>query len=575
MNGIKKMSKNDKILITGGLGFIGSHLAKIIIEKKIASKCILLDSFGGFINPIKDSFMDYRKHRFVDNKNIIIERGNAGDFRLIYKILDKYKPKIIFHASAVPLAKLDNISASECRRGSVDTTTNILECINFFQSKKRFKLNRFLYFSSSMVYGDFKKSKVSEKEQLNPKEIYGTMKLAGEIVTKGLCNFYKIPYTIIRPSAVYGPTDMNQRVTQIFLEKALKGEQLKIQGKDEKLDFTFVEDLAEGCVLAARSKKAENNIFNITFGKAQTLYKYVKILSKYFKDLKFSVEERDHLRPKRGTLSIKKAQLLLKYKPKYNLEKGMKKYIEFTRSLRKKEVVEVIEPSQKNYKTNKLNPKKINIIAIIPVRGETQKLAGKYQIAYTIKAAQKSKYINDIFVSTDSKQTAKVAKSLGAKSPFIRPEYLSESHVDIKTVQKYSLGKIEQKGVRPDLVVHLEQTFPFRPYEIIDEMIIRLLQDGYDSVMAAHKEAGSFWHESRNQSIRRIDKGDIPREFKEKSLVGLQGLCCVTRPEFIRKNSLLGKKIGLYEIKNQISGLEVRSRSDKSMAEKIIKNFKI
>ena len=72
---------------------------------------------------------------------------------------------------------------------------------------------------------------------------------------------------------------MNQRVTQIFLEKALKGEKLKIQGKDEKLDFTFVEDLAEGCVLAAKSKKAENNTFNITFGKAQTLYKYVKILS--------------------------------------------------------------------------------------------------------------------------------------------------------------------------------------------------------------------------------------------------------------------------------------------------------
>ena len=305
-------------------------------KKKIASKCILLDSFTGFINPIKDNFVDFRKHRFPSDKNIIIERGDASDFRLVYKILDKYKPKIIFHASAVPIAKLDNISANECRKGSVDTTTNILECINFFQNKNKFKLSRFLYFSSSMVYGDFKKNKAYEKDQLNPKEIYGTMKLAGEIVTKGLCNFYKIPYTIIRPSAVYGPTDMNQRVTQIFLEKALKGEKLKIQGKDEKLDFTFVEDLAEGCVLAAKSKKAENSTFNITFGKAQTLYKYVKILSKYFKNLKFSFEERDQLRPKRGTLSIKKAKLLLKYKPKYDLEKGMKKYIEFTKSLMNK-----------------------------------------------------------------------------------------------------------------------------------------------------------------------------------------------------------------------------------------------
>ena len=322
-------------LVTGGLGFIGSNLTKILLKNKIVARCILLDSFVGFVNPLKETFSDLRKYRFHNTKNIIIQRGDAKDFRLIYKLLDLYKPKIIFHTAAIPLAKIDNLNANESKIGSVDTTTNILECINFFQKKNKYKLNRFVYISSSMVYGDFKKKKVFENDQLKPKEIYGTTKLAGEIITKGLCKFYKIPYTIIRPSAVYGPTDMNNRVSQIFIEKALRNETIKIQGKDEKLDFTFVEDLAMGCILAATKKRGENETFNITFGKAETLYKFVTILSKYVENLKFKIEKRDNFRPKRGTLSIAKAKKLLNYKPYYDLEKGIKKYINFIKLYKK------------------------------------------------------------------------------------------------------------------------------------------------------------------------------------------------------------------------------------------------
>ncbi len=316
-------------LVTGGLGFIGSNLVKILLKRKIVSRCIILDSFTGFINPLKDNFSDLRKYRFKEKKNIIIERGDAKDFRLIYKILNLYKPKLIFHTAAIPLSKIENLNANESKMGSVDTTTNILECINFFQNKKKYKINRFVYISSSMVYGDFKKNKVSEIDKLSPKEIYGTMKLGGEIVTKGLCKFYNIPFTIIRPSAVYGPTDMNNRVSQIFIEKAQKGQTIKIQGKDEKLDFTFVEDLANGCILAATKKNGVNETFNITYGKAETLYKFVKVLSKHFRKLKYKIEKRDSFRPKRGTLSINKAKRLLNYKPIYNLEKGIKKYLDF------------------------------------------------------------------------------------------------------------------------------------------------------------------------------------------------------------------------------------------------------
>ena len=279
-------------LVTGGLGFIGSNLVKILLKRKIVSRCIILDSFTGFINPLKDNFSDLRKYRFKEKKNIVIERGDAKDFRLIYKILNLYNPKLVFHTAAIPLSKIENLNANESKIGSVDTTTNILECINFFQNKKKYKINRFVYISSSMVYGDFKKNKVSETDKLSPKEIYGTMKLSGEIVTRGLCKFYNIPFTIIRPSAVYGPTDMNNRVSQIFIERAQKGQTIKIQGKDEKLDFTFVEDLANGCILAATKKNGVNETFNITYGKAETLYKFVKVLSKHFSKLKYKIEKK-------------------------------------------------------------------------------------------------------------------------------------------------------------------------------------------------------------------------------------------------------------------------------------------
>ena len=111
-----------------------------------------------------------------------------------------------------------------------------------------------------------KKSIVNEEDETNQK-MYGVMKLAGELITKGISKLYNIPYTIIRPSAVYGPMDMNKRVSQIFIEKALNGELIKIAGKNEKLDFTYIDDLSNGCVKAAFSKKGIGETFNITCGK--------------------------------------------------------------------------------------------------------------------------------------------------------------------------------------------------------------------------------------------------------------------------------------------------------------------
>ena len=315
-------------LITGGLGFIGSSICEALLQKKFTDKCVLVDNFGGYMNPIKDGFKDFRKQRFPSLKNIIIERCDTSNYKALSSILTKYKPNYVYHTAALPLAKVSNLNNEEAKISSVDSTVNIIDAINLLKnSNKKYQIDRFVYFSSSMIYGDFKKSSVTEESEKNPKDAYGIMKLAGEVVTEGLCKLHNIPYTIIRPSAVYGPKDMNRRVSQIFIENAFKKKEISIEGKNEKLDFTFIKDLANGSILAARNKKGINEIFNIKCGKGKTLLSYVSYLKSEFQKLKYVIKKRNKTKQSREKLSINKEKKILDYKHTYKLKDDVKEYM--------------------------------------------------------------------------------------------------------------------------------------------------------------------------------------------------------------------------------------------------------
>ena len=323
--------KMHRFLITGGAGFIGSHVAKKILKKFGNSKVVIFDNYARYQDPLKFDEFNYLKLRFSNIKNkVTFERGDAKNSFIVYDILKKHKPNYIIHLAAVPLARTSNLNVGEMKNGSVDTTSCLIENLNKLKKEKEIKINKFLYISSSMVYGDFKNKSVKENDETNPKDLYGIMKLAGENITIGLCQLFNIPFSIIRPSAVYGPTDINHRVSQIFLEKAIKKEKIVLYGKDEMLDFTYVDDIAEGIIIVAISKKSNGETFNITFGKARLLMDYINILKNYFPDLNYQIKPRNNLIPKRGTLSIQKARDLLNFKPLYNLEKGIQKYVETT-----------------------------------------------------------------------------------------------------------------------------------------------------------------------------------------------------------------------------------------------------
>lgn len=314
----------NNVMVTGGAGFIGSHVCRCLISE--GYQPIVYDAFIQYITPFESYYQKYLEHRFNGIKdNVIFKRGDTRDKSDVRKIILDYEPEIIIHLAALPIADLSFTHPEEAVGSIINGTVNILDVIRDVNFVKRF-----VYISSSMVYGDFVQIPAPEDHPKFPKDIYGGTKLAGEILTETYSRRYGMKYTIIRPSAVYGPTDVNRRVSQIFIENALRGEKVILHGGgDNILDFTYVEDTARGIVLASLSPAGEEQTFNITRGDGRSLRDYADILKNYFPNIEIVNKPMEIYRPKRGALSINKAREMLGYNPEYSLEEGIKQYLEF------------------------------------------------------------------------------------------------------------------------------------------------------------------------------------------------------------------------------------------------------
>ncbi len=316
------------VLVTGGAGFIGSSVCRELIQRGFTP--LIVDMFAQYTNPIHHASSETWHARFQGIMDkVIIKRANCANYAVMYDLLEQYQPEYVIHLAALPLAKVEDSSPEDFKEGTVDATSTILHALHRLKQKGKNFLKKFTYISSSMVYGNFLEDPIKETHCTEPVNVYGTMKLAGEYTTKGLCNTYKIPYVIIRPSAVYGPTDINKRVSQLFAENAMHGKKLVVKGgEDERLDFSYVKDVAKGITLAT-FHPCTGEIFNITGGNSYSLLDFAKITKKYFPETAIEVVEREQDRPKRGGLDISKARTLLGYQPEYDLEKGIKEYIDF------------------------------------------------------------------------------------------------------------------------------------------------------------------------------------------------------------------------------------------------------
>lgn len=326
----------SRILITGGAGFIGSHTAKYLTST--GHEVFVYDFFHQYILPIRPNFLENMNYRFnhLLEDTTIVRGGTNNKDQLRRQIID-INPNCIIHLAALPLANVALNQTEEAFSGIVQGTVNLLEILRDVNSVKRL-----VYVSSSMIYGDFTQTPMPENGLKEPKEIYGSMKLAGEILVKGFSARHDIPYVIVRPSAVYGPTDNNRRVLQIFIENAIKGIPIKATNpKTTHLDFTFVEDVAEGLSKIANSSGIDNKEFNLTRGEGKSLDDAINLIKNIIPNIEVKTEiEKETFRPNRGALDITQLKEFVGFVPKHSLALGIKKYIEF---------IKVNNPSISNY----------------------------------------------------------------------------------------------------------------------------------------------------------------------------------------------------------------------------------
>ena len=266
------------------------------------------------------SILNNRIELLNSNKiKLIIQ--DARDYHAISRIYNEINPDIIIHLAAVSHANKSNKDPHSTFDHSLRTLENTLD---FAKNKKV----HVIYMSSSMVYGDFNSIDVNEETNCKPIGIYGTLKLSGELLVKAYNEVFDLPYTIIRPSALYGERCVSRRVGQIFIENAIQGQDIIINGNGEdKLDFTYIEDLIEGIILCCSEKKSINQTFNLTYGKSKKINDLLNILLKEFPNIKVSYKEREKFMPERGTLNIDKAKKIIGYCPKNSIESGYLKYI--------------------------------------------------------------------------------------------------------------------------------------------------------------------------------------------------------------------------------------------------------
>lgn len=327
---------SNSILVTGGAGFIGSNLCDYLLKDN--NKIIIIDNFNDFYNSlIKRNNITQMKNLIkvndITDDNLIIEEGDICDINFLTKVFSSYKIDVVVHLAAMAGVRPSIIDPLLYNEVNINGTQNLLDLC------KQFSINKFIFASSSSVYGNNKKLPFSESDSVdNPISPYAATKKSGELLCHVYSHLYGFNIACLRFFTVYGPRQRPDLAIYKFTESILKEKEISIYGNGtSRRDYTYIDDIIQGINKAITWASTGNNKYEIfNLGNSNTIMlNYMLQRLEVVIGVKAKVK---YLPIQAGDVTItyadiSKSKQILGYKPLTNFDDGINKFIKWFRTV--------------------------------------------------------------------------------------------------------------------------------------------------------------------------------------------------------------------------------------------------
>lgn len=313
-----------KLLITGGAGFIGSHLSEHFINN---NEIVIIDNFNDFYNTKQK---ENNLKNIKNNKNFKLYKIDLRNLNDIEKVFKEEKSfDYVIH-----LAGIAGVRSSE-ENPKFYYEENVMATINLSETMKKYNCKNLIYFSSSSVYGNNSNNKFSEEDSTdNPVSIYAASKKASEVLLHNYYINYDFKIVIIRPFTVYGPRQRPDLAIHLFTRNIINNKEITIYGDGSmKRDYTYISDLTDAidkCLKYMNKRKRVYEIFNIASSNPKSIKEVINTIKEITKkDIKYKYENKAICDVNKTYGDISKANKLLKWYPKTSFKDGMKNFIDW------------------------------------------------------------------------------------------------------------------------------------------------------------------------------------------------------------------------------------------------------